>query len=295
MSRAVLFLATLLVANLAAAQEQEKLSAHELNKQLNNPVSRVWSIQFQNNVTSMKNDGPPLPGWDSNETEWSYNLNFQPVLPVKLTDDWNLINRPLLPVFGDRRVFTNGRFTDHSGIGDAVFMSLLSPEKVRGGLLWGLGPTFILPTASVEELGQRKWQAGPAAVALHMSDKWVIGALAQQWWSFAGSDSAPDASQANIQYFIQRLLPHQWQIGMTPNVTIDWKADHENEVTFPVGLGVGKLVFFGKLPVKFIAEAQYAVINPADVGQRWNFRFVVTPVVPPLVKNPIFGTTEPRP
>jgi hypothetical protein len=288
MSRAFLFLAILLATTQARAQDQEQLSAHELNKQLNNPVSSVWSIQFQNNLTSVKNDGPPLPGWQSNETEWFYNLNFQPVLPVKLTDRWNLISRTLIPVFGDRPVFTNGRFSDHSGIGDAVFLSLLSPAKVRGGLLWGVGPTFIFPTANIDELGQQKWQAGPAAVALHMSDRWVIGTLAQHWWSYAGDHEDPETSQSNIQYFIQRLLPNQWQVGMGPNVTIDWKADHENAVTFPVGLGVGKLVFFGKLPVRFQAEAQYAVINPADVGQRWNLRFVVTPVVPPLVRKPIF-------
>jgi hypothetical protein len=264
------------------------MSGQELNKQLNNPVSSVWSITFQHNVTSLKNDGPPLPGWQSNETEWFYNLNFQPVLPLRLTDSVNLITRPVLPVFADRPVFTGGRFTDHSGMGDLTVLSLLSPQKVSGDLIWGVGSSLIFPTASVEELGQEKYQAGPAAVALHMSDRWVIGVLPQHWWSYGGDGDAPETSQSNIQYFIQRLLPNRWQIGMAPNVTIDWMADHENAVTFPVGLGVGKLLFFGKLPVRFQLEAQYAVINPADVGQRWNLRFVVTPVVPALVKNPIF-------
>lgn len=270
-----------------AATGGSQLSPQELNKQLNNPVSSVWSLTIQNNFTSLENDsGFDLPGWDDGETEWSYNMNFQPVLPLRLTEKWNLISRPIFSVFADRPVFDDDRFRGRSGFGDMTFFSMLAPaEPVRGHFLWGVGPTFLFPTASPDVLGQEKWQAGPSAVALYLSDKWVIGVLPQHWWSFAGDDSAPDTSQSNIQYFIQRLLPNQWQIGMAPNITIDWKADHDDAVTFPIGLGVGKLLKFGKLPVKFQAELQYAVVHPDDIGQRWNVRFVITPVLPSLVKR----------
>jgi hypothetical protein len=36
-------------------------------------------------------------------------------------------------------------------------------------------------------------------------------------------------------------LPGQWQIGTAPSILIDWKADDDNKLTLPVGLGVGKL------------------------------------------------------
>jgi hypothetical protein len=274
----------------AATAGGQPLSAQELNKQLNNPVSSVWSLTIQNNFTSLENDsGFDLPGWDDGDTEWTYNMNFQPVLPLRLTEKWNLISRPIFSVFADRPVFDDDRFRGRSGFGDMTFFSLLAPAEPYKGLLWGVGPTFLFPTASPDVLGQEKWQAGPAAVALYLSDKWVIGVLPQHWWSFAGDDGAPDTSQSNIQYFVQRLLPNQWQIGMAPNITIDWKADHDNAVTFPIGLGVGKLVKFGKLPVKFQVELQYAVVHPDDIGQRWNVRFVMTPVLPSLVKTPLLG------
>jgi hypothetical protein len=286
----------LLLPGLAAAQTStgpggQPLSAQELNKQLNNPVSSVWSMTFQNNFTSLENDsGLNLPGWDDGDTEWMYNMNFQPVLPLRLTERWNLISRPVFSVFADRPVVDDERFKGRSGFGDTTFLSLLSPSApVRGHFLWGVGPTFLFPTASPDVLGQEKWQAGPAAVALYMSDRWVIGVLPQHWWSFAGDDGAPDTSQSNVQYFVQRLLPNQWQVGMAPNITIDWKADHDDAVTFPIGLGVGKLVKFGKLPAKFQLELQYAVAHPDDIGQRWNVRFVMTPVLPSLVKTPLFG------
>jgi hypothetical protein len=83
-------------------------------------------------------------------------------------------------------------------------------------------------------------------------------------------------------------LPDQWQIGTAPNILIDWKADGDNKLTLPVGLGVGKLFNIGGLPIKFILEGQYAVIHPDDFGQEWNIRFTVTPVLPSLIKDPIF-------
>ena len=39
------------------------MSAEELNRQLNNPVSSVWSIVFQNNYTQLKSGSEDVPGW----------------------------------------------------------------------------------------------------------------------------------------------------------------------------------------------------------------------------------------
>jgi len=264
------------------------MSAEELNRQLNNPVSSVWSMVFQNNYTQLKSGSKDAPGWDEGDDKWFYNLNFQPVLPLPLTRDWNLINRPVFPIFADRPVLESDGFDEVDGVGDIGLESLLSPAKTAGGFLWGVGPTFIFPTASKDELGQEKWQAGPAAVGLHMGKKWIFGAFPQHWWSYAGHGDRKSASQTNIQYFIWRLLPGQWQIGTAPNILIDWKADDDNKLTLPVGLGIGKLTKIGGLPIKFILEGQYAVIHPDDFGQEWNIRFTVTPVLPSLLKNPIF-------
>lgn len=233
----------------------------------------------------MFSEGPP-----SNRERWSYNLNFQPVLPLRLTENWNLITRPLFPVLAgvDVPEPSGGgvNWTEKGGFGDLVLVSLLSPKSGEG-LLWGVGPTFIFPTASDSALGQGKWQAGPAAVVLYLGKEWIVGALAQQWWSFAGDSNRPDTSQANIQYFIQYLLPDHWQVGLAPNVTVNWKADSGNKLNFPIGLGVGKLVRFGKLPVKFTVEIDYSVVKPDDFSQRWLIRFQVIPVLPALIKDPL--------
>ncbi len=209
-------------------------------------------------------------------------------MPLPLTREWNLINRPVFPIFADRPVLKTDGFDEVDGLGDIGLVSLLSPAKTAGSFLWGLGPSFIFPTASKDELGQEKWQAGAGAVGLHLGKEWIFGAFPQHWWSVAGNSDRKSTSQTNIQYFIWRLLPGQWQIGTAPNILVDWKADDGNKLTLPVGLGVGKLFKIGGLPIKLILEGQYAVIHPDDFGQEWNIRFTVTPVLPSLVKIPIF-------
>ena len=257
----------------------------------NNPVSNVWSLTFQYNHSLLK-------GFPADGTEDQDLLNFQPALPFHLTENWNLIVRPVLPFIFKHPVLSPridpntdeiyADFEDESGFGDISMITLISPARLSSRFLWGIGPTFILPTASKDELGQEKWQAGPAAVGLHLGKEWIFGAFPQHWWSFAGNDDRKSTSQTNIQYFIWRLFPGQWQIGTAPNILIDWKADDDNKLTLPVGLGVGKLLKIGGLPIKFILEGQYAVIHPDDFGQRWNIRFTVTPVLPSLIKSPLF-------
>jgi hypothetical protein len=146
----------------SSAPSKEEMSHDELNKQLNNPVSTIWSLNFQNNFQFFE-------GHLANQTHWQYNLNFQPVLPLRLAEGWNVITRPIFPVLAGVDVPdpARGTFDEHSGFGDMSLTSFLSPEKTNG-FLWGVGPSFIFPTARSTALGAGKWQAGPAALGLYM-------------------------------------------------------------------------------------------------------------------------------
>ena len=168
-----------------AAEEAEK--ANELAKMLANPVANLWSLQFQFNNFALTND------------RWNYNLNFQPVMPVSLTKDWNLITRPVIQVYNSvpsrpRRARTRGR----PNFGDWTQLELFSPAH-SGNWLLGAGPTFIFPTAGSVYTGQGKFQVGPAAVIAYMDKKYILGVFPQQWWSYAGEHSRPSTSQMNIQ------------------------------------------------------------------------------------------------
>jgi hypothetical protein len=180
-----------------------------------------------------------------------------------------------------------GTFDEHSGFGDMSLTSFLSPEKTNG-FLWGVGPSFIFPTARSTALGAGKWQAGPAALGLYMGKEWIAGGLVNQWWSFAGQDNRPDTSAMNFQYFLFYLIPGGWQVGMSPDIQVNWKAEPGNKLTLPIGFGAGKLFKLGKLPVKLTLEVDYALVKPEDYGQRWTIRFQLIPVIPALVQDVLF-------
>ena len=118
-------------------------SLTEINKQLVNPVSTLWSLTFQQN-----NYGITLPAGQVGHQD---NLLFQPVMPVALTNDWNLINRPVIPLFNSvPTIDPLGNLGRTTGFGDTDLVEILSPSTNLVGPNWilGLGPTFIFPTAS---------------------------------------------------------------------------------------------------------------------------------------------------
>jgi hypothetical protein len=266
---------------------EPEVSLTEINKKLTNPVSDLWSIAFQQN-NYMLDMGAGQPD------HWNSNLNFQPVLPVALTSNWNLITRPVMTLFNSvphpdpNNPADIGRTT---GFGDTVLMELVSPSpKLVGNWLLGVGPTFIFPTASTTHTGQGKYQVGPAAIVGYLSKKWILGALLQNWTSFGGSGNRPNTNQMNLQPIAAYFLPGGWSIGYSGNILANWKADSAGDVwTIPLGLSVSKVVKFGKLPVRFALAGQYMVHHPDTFGQKWNIQLMVVPVIPKLIKGNLFG------
>jgi hypothetical protein len=263
------------------AHHPEQSDANKLAQLLANPVSNLWSLQFQFNNFQLTND------------RWNNNLNFQPVMPVSLTSDLNLITRPVI------QVYNSVPYTDSLGneqrttnFGDWTQLELLSPAhtgSVDTGLwILGLGPTFIFPTAGSVYTGQGKWQAGPALVVGYMTKKFLFGFFPQQWWSFAGDASRPDTKQMNLQPLITFFFEGGWNVGYSGNILADWEAPSNNRWTVPVGIGVGKVVKFGRLPVKISLAGQYMVKQPDPVGQRWNVQIQLTPVIPKLIQETLF-------
>jgi hypothetical protein len=168
-------------------------------------------------------------------------------------------------------------------------MEMLGPsQKLTGNWLLGIGPTFIFPTAVSDHTGQGKWQVGPAAVIGYLSQKWILGVFVQNWTSFAGDSDRPDVNQMNLQPFAAYFFPHGWSIGYSGNILANWKADSDNVWTVPIGLGVSKVVKFGKLPIKIGLAGQWMPIHPDTFGQKWNVQVSFSPVIPKLIKGTLF-------
>jgi hypothetical protein len=254
---ALLALVAVMLTGSVLAQEADDADS-ELAKKTQNPVADLISVPFQNNINFEVGDG----GYTQNI------LNIQPVYPVHLDDQWNLITRTIVPVVHQPPLIPG---TDREcGLGDIQFTAFLSPRD-SGGLIWGTGPVFRFDTATDETLGQEKWSAGPSVVALKIEGPWVYGALVQNLWSYAGDSDRAHVNEFLLQPFINHNLPHGWYLSSSPIITCNWKADSGNRWTVPVGGGIGKIVRFGKLPVNLSCQGFYNVESPRN-GADWTLR-----------------------
>ena len=256
-------------------------SANELAKEITNPVTSLWQLQFQFNNVRLESSNTPL------SEEWVNNLYFQPILPVSLTENWNLITRPVLTLYNSVPVPTGPSSTERkTTFGDMTLAPVLSPDGTEPWI-FGIGPTFIFPTASSDSTGQGKWQVGPAIGGGYITDRFMIAAFAQQWWSFAGDDDRASTSQMNLMPLIYRFFGDGWSIGYSGNILADWKQPSGEKWTVPLGLSLGKVVMFGRLPVQIQLAGQYFVEAPTG-GPEWNVQLQITPVIPKLITKTLF-------
>ncbi len=261
---------------------EEGMSLEKAAQKSNNPVSDAWLLITQNDLTSL--DTP-------DGSEWRNRTSLQPVMPVPILDgEWNIVNRIVTgvvtaPIDDDPNSTDpfDGRTT---GVTDTVYFALAAPNR-DDGWIWGLGPTFILPTATDDVLGQEKWQAGPAGLLVRLGNDYGgfgiehfnLGVLAQHWWHFAGNDDRASTSQSDIQYFINWKATPTQLIGMTPNIQIDWKKSGSDRFSVPIGLGTIGLFRLGKIPIRWGIEAQYYVMQPDPVGPEFNLKLFFAPIV----------------
>jgi hypothetical protein len=233
-------------------------SSEALAKASQNPVADMISVPIQNNMNF--GFGP--------ESKMQNIMNIQPVIPFSLNKDWNLITRTIMPIVWQPELAPG--IGPESGLGDIQFSMFLSPNKAEG-FIWGVGPVFQFPSATDDLLGNGKFSAGPTAVGLLIKGHWVLGALVQNVWSYAGDSDRKHVNQFLLQPFINYNFQHGWYVTSAPIVTIDWTADSDDMWTVPLGGGVGKILRIGKLPVNISTQAYYNVATP-EYGADWQLR-----------------------
>jgi len=246
----------------AFAQSQEE----ELAKKLNNPVSSLISVPFQYNYD--EHIGVDREGHKS-------YVNLQPVIPIKLNDDWNLISRTILPIIDQHDVVPDRK---QFGIGDITQSLFFSPAKpTSGGFIWGVGPALLLPSGSDAALSSRKWGMGPTGVILKQQGAWTYGVLANHIWSFAGTESRPSVSSTFIQPFLAHTTKTAWTYTLNTESTYDWKA---SQWSVPINATVTKLTKFGRQPVSIGGGVRYWADSPDSGAHNWGVRLVMTFLFP---------------
>ena len=265
-SCATIIALAMLFAAPAAAQEGDATS---LAKGAQNPIADMISVPLQYIINF---DTGPLDGTQ-------HILNIQPVYPVKLNAEWNVITRTIVPVIS-QPAFAAGQDREF-GLGDIQFSAFLSPTAPVGGWILGMGAIAQLNTATDDRLGQGAWGLGPTAVALKIAGSWVFGALINNVWSVSEDDGRRGVNQMLLQPFVNYNFPDApgRYLSFSPIVTADWKADSGQQWTVPLGLSIGQIAKIGGQPLNLQAGAYYNVQHPDD-GARWQIRFLVAFLFP---------------
>ena len=231
-------------------------SADELAKQLQNPLASLISVPFQNNFDF---------GFDpADGSRWL--MNIQPVIPMSISEDWNLIGRVILPVISQNDIFGNSG--SQTGLGDALLTGFFSPKApTSGGMVWGAGPAISVPTATDDLLGSGQFSMGPSAVALMQKGSITYGALINHLWSLFGASDRGDVNATFFQPFLAKNFKGGYALSVNTEILQNWEADATVGTLNLVG---SKVTTLGGQMVQYFIGPRIPMGNGNNAS--WGFR-----------------------
>ena len=232
-----------------------------LAKKLTNPFSDVVNVPINQN---------PDFGLGAGDG-WRYTITLQPVIPVRLHDEWHLISRTVAPV-----IYQDSGGAQALGLGDIAQSIFLSPTHAsEEGWFWGLGPIFLLPTATEEAFAAERWGIGPTLGALRRDGPWTIGVLANHIRA-GGDGSAGTVNTTFLQPFVDYTTPTKTTLSLNTESTYDWTNE---QWTAPLHLVARQLFELVDQRISVAVGGRYYVAAP-DGGPRWGLRLGITIIIP---------------
>lgn len=260
-----LFFALIFVIGIGRAEAQGTAQAEALAKKLSNPISSLISAPYQFNYDQ---------GYGSAGTGTRSVMNFQPVAPFSISDNWNIISRTIIPFIKQDNVVPG---TSQSGVGDIVQSFFFSPKApTKGGMIWGVGPALLLPTAT-DNLGADQFAAGITGVVLKQTGPWTLGALANHLWSVGDTANGTKISATFLQPFVSYTTPKALTFTASTESTYDWV---NKTWSVPLNFAVAKLVKIGGRPISIGGGVRYWVDSPSGGADKWGARLIVTFLFP---------------
>jgi hypothetical protein len=265
-----------------AESSSEAAAADKLAKELANPIASLISVPFQANEDW---------GFGPTGNGYKFTLNIQPVIPLSISKDWNLIIRTILPIVSQHDLFYFANLPKDSplqpqnrsqdGLSDTTQSFFFSPKNPGPfGLIWGIGPAFLYPTGTHPFLGTGTFSIGPTLVVLKQTGPWTVGALMNQLWSVLISEDRSSVSQMFVQPFIAYTTKTHTTFTLSSESTANWDATSDDgKWTVPVIFQISQILKIGKQPISIQIGGKYYADTPR-YGPNWGVRFNFTLLYP---------------
>jgi hypothetical protein len=241
-----------------------QVSSEELAKKLANPIASLISVPFQNNLEH---------GIGVNKGS-KYMLNVQPVIPMKVSKNLNLITRWIVPIISQHNI--TGIRQSQSGLGDAVISGFLSPTNTKNGVTWGAGPVFLVPLGGGDFLSGKQLGIGPTAVALRQKNGWTYGGLINQIWGTGGNNKV-DINQM----FVNPFVTYNWKSGSGITAAFEWTENWalDNSILYFIPMFSG-LTSFGKQKVSLAVGPKFNIAAPEALKSKFGLRAALVLLFP---------------
>ena len=157
------------------------------------------------------------------------------------------------------------------------------PRYKETGLLMGVGPLFIFPTATYRTAGQEAWQVGPAFGTIYKRiPGLLLGGLIQNPISFAyTSADAQRQSSLNVQPILLSYIGWGFYVKSADSTwSMSWQ--HNTPTLLPVSFGIGNVIVRpGLPPLNFSVTGEWTAYRQfAPVAPQTTVRFGLTIAFP---------------
>ena len=225
----------------------------DLAQKANDPTAPLMSVQLIDGYTS--------DFYNSLEGETANSISFRAAYPYKWGET-NHIARVTLPGVTDTP-------SGETGIQDMTLfdMTVFGTDWGR----YGVGIVGSIPLAD----GNDQWSVGPALGFVNntLTKGLNIGLFNQNLFRVAGDDDRPYTKISSLQPILNYSMGGGWNIG-TGDIQYIYDWESSQWASLPIGIQVGKLHKFGKLPVIFSVQYIHNFADEVNIG---NGLFAPTP------------------